>query len=673
MTVSSNTNQVTFLGNGVTTVFSLPFRFFKNQDIKASLIDQDSGDVTPLSLGVDYTLFGAGEPEVDGNAVSQLTMTVAPATGSTLYVERVMDVDQPTDIINQGRFFPNIHENVFDRLTMLIQQGIGGLGKSLRVIPTEPPPAFLPVIAQRANRLLSFDDHGDPIAVAPASESAAELAMDLANATDPAKGAALVGYKGRTVSDALGDRISVWDYFVEGEPDATQMIQRALDANPGRRVYLPNLPEARPYIVSDTLWIKYDGTVLEGETNGGYTFPGPANSTDGTIIRWAGPAGGTAVKIARFESVSPPYSFSGGGIRNIQIDCEGATVAGVGLYIPDANNSVFEHIKIKGASSRGLDLSGFVPDVPGLNSVYNCAFRDLMITVSGSGDGIYMGETPNVGGGDHPAFVSFDNVHITYLNGIGINIFEGDDLSFNNVGISRAAGGGGDAIVLQGAGAHGNHFRCLNVTQTDGPAPKIWCKTGVRATYFEMAGIDKNIRPTIDPGAEVFYLYLGSNTLSNDAEFRSPVIRLPNIAKGEATYLDWYEEGTFTPSLLFGGASVGVTYNYRDGRYVRIGRTVFVTMALALTSKGTSVGTVSVGGLPWVSTASGLARAVAYVRPVSGFVAASVDRGCGLVVGSASTSATLLKNVAGSGGMSAMTETDLTNTAEFQVSFNYEV
>ncbi|AFV50634.1 tail spike protein [Pseudomonas phage AF] len=131
MTVSSSASTASFPGNGVTTVFPLPFRFFSNSDVEVSLLNVASGVVTPQSIGTNYTLSGAGDPEVDGNANSTLTMLVAPPPGVTLIVERVMDAVQQTDIINQARFFPEIHENVFDRLVMLIQQNASVIGRAL--------------------------------------------------------------------------------------------------------------------------------------------------------------------------------------------------------------------------------------------------------------------------------------------------------------------------------------------------------------------------------------------------------------------------------------------------------------------------------------------------------------------------------------------------------------
>lgn len=131
MTVSSQTSNETFHGNGVTITWPLPFRFFSNDDIFVYRVDPITQDTTLLSIGTDYTLTGAGLPEQFGAAPGTITTTTPLATGKDLYVERVMDVEQLTDIVNQGKFFPEVHEDVFDRLTMLIQQGMSWLTRAL--------------------------------------------------------------------------------------------------------------------------------------------------------------------------------------------------------------------------------------------------------------------------------------------------------------------------------------------------------------------------------------------------------------------------------------------------------------------------------------------------------------------------------------------------------------
>jgi len=67
-----------------------------------------------------------------------------------------------------------------------------------------------------------------------------------------------------------------------------------------------------------------------------------------------------------------------------------------------------------------------------------------------------------------------------------------------------------------------------------------------------------------------------------------------------ANTLDDYEEGTWTPSLEFGGSSTGITYSsLRGGNYTKIGRQVTVNFAFTLTSKGSATGDAHISGLPF--------------------------------------------------------------------------
>jgi hypothetical protein len=63
-----------------------------------------------------------------------------------------------------------------------------------------------------------------------------------------------------------------------------------------------------------------------------------------------------------------------------------------------------------------------------------------------------------------------------------------------------------------------------------------------------------------------------------------------------------YEQGTWTPTLRFGGASVGQTYTVQLGSYTRIGRLVTLSCTIALSNKGSSTGNASIGGLPFVTS-----------------------------------------------------------------------
>ena len=79
------------------------------------------------------------------------------------------------------------------------------------------------------------------------------------------------------------------------------------------------------------------------------------------------------------------------------------------------------------------------------------------------------------------------------------------------------------------------------------------------------------------------------------------------VASTNVNTLDDYEEGTYTPTISFGGNSVGVAYNSTNtsGFYQKIGRMVKIDFRITLTSKGSSTGVARVS-LPF--TASTQAR-----------------------------------------------------------------
>ena len=66
-----------------------------------------------------------------------------------------------------------------------------------------------------------------------------------------------------------------------------------------------------------------------------------------------------------------------------------------------------------------------------------------------------------------------------------------------------------------------------------------------------------------------------------------------------ANALDDYEEGTFTPTFIFGGADTA-TYTARSGSYTKIGNLVFAKFAVDISSRGGSgSGAFDIGGLPF--------------------------------------------------------------------------
>ena len=73
-----------------------------------------------------------------------------------------------------------------------------------------------------------------------------------------------------------------------------------------------------------------------------------------------------------------------------------------------------------------------------------------------------------------------------------------------------------------------------------------------------------------------------------------------NAAGMTSELLDDYEQGTFTPTLSFGGNSVGITYAARTCQYIKIGKSVLVNVYIFLSNKGTSTGAAVINGFPFV-------------------------------------------------------------------------
>lgn len=218
MTVSTELSHEEYTGNGVTTDFDFRFRIFEAKHLVVSIADTN-GTERILTNGTDYTLRGVGSYR-GGKVILKMPL----ATGWKIGIARDLPAVQETDLRNQGKFFAEVHEDAFDYLTMLIQKSLGylslclrkpsfisdhydakgnkisNLGKpvkdgdavdlstmkehisakdkrSLRVADKDIP--ALPNTANRANKLLSFDNIGNPVVIVPESGSAADVLTEL--------------------------------------------------------------------------------------------------------------------------------------------------------------------------------------------------------------------------------------------------------------------------------------------------------------------------------------------------------------------------------------------------------------------------------------------------------------------------------------------------------------
>lgn len=222
LTVSTTDSVETFSSGGPN--FPIPYRFLQNSDIEAVLTKQDG--TTETLTGAQYTLTGAGAQR-GGTLTSTYAAGVLAAPGATLTVSRVMVAVQPTDLRNQGRFLAETHENVFDRLTMLIQQGFAWTRRALlRPIGKDYYDAEGrrianvgdPVLQGDAVNKLSMEQYVASVIASGSGnlnlasnvlfigpDGVTYTVQDIADTINTSKGAALIGYNAWGANTTAGD------------------------------------------------------------------------------------------------------------------------------------------------------------------------------------------------------------------------------------------------------------------------------------------------------------------------------------------------------------------------------------------------------------------------------------------------------------------------------------
>lgn len=120
MSLPSVTPRITHTGNGVTTVFAVPFRFDDSDELQVTSILISTGAGTVLSPAL-YTVAGEGDPT--GGTVTYLDGGSPLSALRQLRIERVVGFTQDLVITREGVFDPTTFENQLDRIVMMVQQG----------------------------------------------------------------------------------------------------------------------------------------------------------------------------------------------------------------------------------------------------------------------------------------------------------------------------------------------------------------------------------------------------------------------------------------------------------------------------------------------------------------------------------------------------------------------
>lgn len=122
MTISSiNRKAGPYVGNGTASVFPFAFKVFQASDLEVVRLTVATNVETILALTTDYTV--ALNQDQDSNPGGSITLVAgALATGFNLVITSDIENLQPTDLTNQGGFYPDVINDALDRATIQIQQ-----------------------------------------------------------------------------------------------------------------------------------------------------------------------------------------------------------------------------------------------------------------------------------------------------------------------------------------------------------------------------------------------------------------------------------------------------------------------------------------------------------------------------------------------------------------------
>ncbi len=157
MSLSTTASKVQYSPNGSTTVFPFALYFLDAAHLVVTLTDATGVDTLQV-ITVNYTVQGVGT-----TSGGQVTMNVAPASGTTLTIKRVVPITQLVHYVPTNSFPATTHEQALDRLTMVCQQLAELFGRCVQFQDGETVAVspVLPNKTARANKTLAFDGSGN--------------------------------------------------------------------------------------------------------------------------------------------------------------------------------------------------------------------------------------------------------------------------------------------------------------------------------------------------------------------------------------------------------------------------------------------------------------------------------------------------------------------------------
>lgn len=148
MTVSSTQCRVSYIGDGTTTTFTIPFLFYANADLTLYVAGSEA------TTGFSITGAGTGS----GSAI----FGTAPASGVNVQIILTVPDTQLVELADGTPFDADVLNQVNDRAIQAVQRAGDLLSRSVVAPDGDVSPSMqLPSAANRANLWLGFDGDGN--------------------------------------------------------------------------------------------------------------------------------------------------------------------------------------------------------------------------------------------------------------------------------------------------------------------------------------------------------------------------------------------------------------------------------------------------------------------------------------------------------------------------------
>jgi hypothetical protein len=245
------------------------------------------------------------------------------------------------------------------------------------------------------------------------------------------------------------------------------------------------------------------------------------------------------------------------------------------------------------------------------------------------------------------------------------NLTAGREVSAStlNVGGTNAPAGFGSKFLVEGGDASVANAFALKLWSSGNNDVNTIKTTGTRQlSVFNNDGADECLRIAYNRDVNVIAGNLVIGTSGKGIDFSAD----PSAPGMTSELLDDYEEGTWTPTLAFGGASTGIAYGAQLGTYTKIGNVVQARFTIVLSNKGSATGNATIEGLPF--TVGGAAPCSATTILASNFAANAPQIG---YAGNSTTS--VLPTAFNAAGSVQNLDTDFANNTRLDMWVEYFV